>query len=351
MSDALPRLKGMNNDSYVLVGNSKGGTLTTLRVSGEELTHVGDYAVGEGCSTFAVDHERGLVYVATKEPKPAIVTLRIDGERGQHEEISRREVADPLAYLDVSPRGHMLLAASYHGGWGASYPVTDGVVGEESARVEGRNMHASLFDPAGHNAYFVSLGEDLIAQFATTSDGGLSELSEPVVRHTPGSGPRHLVFSEDGQHGYLLTEFTGEAVRYERGGSGRLTRAEEVPAYDLTRGLRTSSYGLDPVEGHLVWGADLALAGGGRWLVCSERTESTIGAVAVGADGRLSGPVVITDTEAQPRGLTVSPDGEHVVVVGEKSGHASLYRIYDDGNLVLQSRIETGEGPNWVRFL
>ena len=212
-------------------------------------------------------------------------------------------------------------------------------------------MHASLFDPEGHNAYFVSLGEDHIAQFAVTSTAGLTPLSEPVVPHTPGTGPRHLVFSADGRHGYMLTEFTGEAVRYERGDSGRLTRAEEVPAFDVTRGLRTSAYGADPLEGHLIWGADLGLAAGGRWLLCSERTESTIGAVRVGVDGSLNGPVVITDTETQPRALRVSPDGDRVVVVGERSNHASLYQVYDDGKLVLQSQIETGEGPNWVRFL
>lgn len=340
----------MSTDALFLVGNSKGGTLSTFRVGDGKLSLVGETPVGEGCSTFAVDVERGLAYVATKEPEPAVVTLRLDRDAGRHEEVSRRAVADPLAYLDVSPRGHMLLAASYHGGWGASYRVDDGTVGEETARVAGRNMHASLFDPSGHNAYFVSLGEDHIAQFAVTAVAGLAELSDPVVSHTPGSGPRHLVFAADGRNGYLLTEFTGEAVRFERGDSGRLTRAEEVPAHDLTRGLRTSSFGLDPLEGHLIWGADLALAAGERWLLCSERTESTIGAVRVQSDGSLSGPVVITDTETQPRGLRVSPDGEHVVVVGERSNQASLYRIYDDGHLVLQDQAPTGEGPNWIRF-
>lgn len=225
----------MSTDALFLVGNSKGGTLTTVRISDNELIRVGEVAVGVGCSTFAVDAERGVVHVAVKQPSPAIVTLRIDPRGGQHEELSRREVDDELAYLDLSPRGHMLLAASYNGGWGASFAVVDGVVGEETGRVEGRNMHASLFDPSGLNAYFVSLGDDLIAQFAVTSTAGLTPLSEPVVRHTPGTGPRHLVFSADGRHGYMLTEFTGEAVRYERGDSGRLTRAEEVPAFSTLR--------------------------------------------------------------------------------------------------------------------
>lgn len=341
----------MRTDALFLVGNSKAGTLATVRIADDELSLVGETAVGAGCGTFAVDSERGLLYVGVKEPAPAIVTLRIDRERGRHQEIARREVDDALAYVAISPKGHMLLAASYHGNWGTSYRVSDGVVGQETARVEGRNMHASLFDPSGHNAYFVSLGEDYIAQFAVTAAAGLAPLSDPVVRHTPGSGPRHLIFSPEGRHGYLLTEFTGEAVRYDRGESGRLTRAEEVPAFDVSRGLHASSFGADPLAGHLIWGADLALAGGGRWLVCTERTESTVGAVRVQPDGSLSGPVVITDTETQPRGLTVSPDGEHVVVVGERSNHASLYRIYDDGHLVPQARIETGGGPNWVRFL
>lgn len=340
------------NDALVLVGNSKSGTLSTLSAADGQLVLVGEVVVGEGCSTFVVDRERGLLYVAVKEPSPAVVTLQIDRATGQHVEMSRREVDDPLVYLDISPRGgHILLAASYNGGWGASYRVADGVVGEETSRVEGRNMHAGLFDPSGLNAYFVSLGEDHIAQFSVTADGGLSPLSEPVVRHTAGSGPRHLVFSADGRNGYLLTEFTGEAVRFERGQSGRLTRVEEVPAFDVTRGLHTSSFGLDPREGHLIWGADLALARGGRWLLCSERTESTIGAVGVLPDGHLTGPVVISQTEEQPRGLTVSPDGDEVIVVGERSGRASLYWLADDGTLELQSQLATGDGPNWVRYL
>ena len=40
-----------------------------------------------------------------------------------------------------------------------------------------------------------------------------------------------------------------------------------------------------------------------------------------------------------------------VIVVGEVSGHASLYRLADNGTMVLSDRVETGKGPNWVRFV
>jgi 6-phosphogluconolactonase len=40
-----------------------------------------------------------------------------------------------------------------------------------------------------------------------------------------------------------------------------------------------------------------------------------------------------------------------VVVVGERSGHATLYRVVSDGSLQAVDRVATGEGPNWVRFV
>lgn len=336
----------MASENLVLVGNDKGGDVSAFRLVDDELQLLANTHVGLGCSTFGVDGERGLVYVAVREPEPAVVTLRLDRDTGGMVEVSRRSVDAPLAYLMLS--GDVLLGASYHGGWGTSWPVTDGVLGETASRVSHRNMHAAVADPTGQNAYFVSLGEDVIAQASIGADAALTDLAEATVECPPGSGPRHLVVSEDGRSAYLLTEFTGEAIRFDRAADGALTQAESVAVHDS--GLGTSAFGRDPRADHLIWGADLAVAGEGRWLVCSERTESTIAAVPLDDKGHLGERVVFTRTEEQPRALTVSPDGSRVVVVGERSGAASLYRI-DDGALVPLHRVETGVGPNWVRFI
>lgn len=338
----------MTSQHLVLVGNDKGGDLSAFRLVDDELQLLANTAVGLGCNTFAVDAERSLVYVAVKEPQPAVATLRLDRATGAMVEVSRRSVDDPLAYLALT--GDVLIGASYHGGWGASWPVAEGVVGEVASRLAYRNLHAAVADPQGRNAYFASLGDDLIAQFSIAADGQLTELTEATVACTPGSGPRHLVVSADGRSVYLLTEFTGEAIRFDRAGDGALTQAESAPAHDTDSGLGTSAYGRDPRADHLIWGADLALVEEERWLVCSERTESTIAAIALDDEGHLGERVVITPTEEQPRGLAVSPDGSRVVVVGERSGSASLYRL-DDGALVQLHRVETGTGPNWVRFI
>ena len=337
--------------STVLVGNDKGGTIAAFRLesdgaSGLEFHRLADTHVGVGCSTFAVDGD--LVYCAVKEPAPAVVTLRLDRESGMLDEVSRREVDDDLAYVSVVDG--VALLASYAGGWGASHPVVDGVLGERATRFDNRNMHAALH--VDGKAYFASLGDDLVAQFSIADDGQLVPLSEPTVAAPAGSGPRHLVASADGRNVYLLTEFTGEAIRFDREvESGRLTTAEAVRVYDVDSRLRTSTFGADPMEGHLIWCADLALAAGEKWLLCTERTESTVATVGLEGGGRLGEVVALTRTEAQPRGMAVSPDGDLAIVVGERSDSASLYRVDDAGTLVELDRVETGRGPNWVRFV
>ena len=70
----------MSIENLVLVANDKGGTISTLRVEAERFAAVAVSEVGPGCGTFAVDREADLVYAATRTPRPAIVTLRLDRE-------------------------------------------------------------------------------------------------------------------------------------------------------------------------------------------------------------------------------------------------------------------------------
>lgn len=340
--------EGMASADVVLIGNDKSGTISAFRIDDDKFMALEETRVGLGCSTFAVDSLRGVVHVATKEPHPAIVTLRLDAESGALTELSRRAVDDPLAYLAV--HGDVLLGASYHGGWGASWRVGDNGVGPVVSLLRNRNLHASVFDPKGRNAYFVSLGDDVVAQFAVDSRAQLAELQEALVKCPKGSGPRHLIVRPDGRSAYLLTEFGGEAIRFDRSEGGALTKAETAPAYNTEAGLKHSEIGRDPRAHHLIWGADLVLADGNRWLLCSERTESTIAAIELAPNGHFTDRIVLSRTEDQPRGMTASPDGSRVIVVGERSDHASLYRL-EEGALVQLDRVATGTGPNWVRFV
>ncbi len=329
----------------VLVANAGDGTISTMRLhrEPERLEPLATSGVGPGCGTFAIDGD--LVYAAYKGDPPGVATLRLDRESGELTEISRRAVESSMSYLSLGHDGAVLLGASYGGGFGMTWPVSPaGEVGEPVSRVDYPNAHCII--AAGSHAYLVSLGADLIAQYALGMDGTLAPLDPASVAAPAGSGPRHLIL--DGANAYAMTEFSGEAIHFEVGSDGALARRESVAAVDPSAGLTHSRLGADPVAEHLIWGADLHRAG--PWLLCSERSASTIATLPV-EDGRLGSVVAFAQVPAQPRGFGVTGDGRYVVAVGEKSTVAALLRVGEDGRLTECGSAQVGSGANWVRII
>lgn len=335
--------------AIVLVTNPGDSAIATYRLDGETLEPLAISGGLPGTGTFAVDENRDLVYAGVKGEPAGVQTLALDRVSGVLTPLSRIDVEASMAYLTLAADGRLLLGASYGGHCGLVWPVgEDGRLGEPVARVEFPNLHSVV--ATKRHAYFVSLGADLVAQYALAADGTLTPLDPPTVAAPAGSGPRHIVLSPDGRNVYVCTEFSGEAIRFARDdASGVLTRGESVPSYDTTRGLGHSRIGANPLEHHYIWGADLHLTPDGRRLLCSERTESTLVTIDLAADGRLLGPVNVTGTERQPRGFALAPDGDVVIAVGEKSTQVALSRIEEDGTLTLLGRTPTGTGANWVR--
>lgn len=332
----------------VLVANAGDGTISTLRLFDDGSPSVEVLATsvaGSGCGTFAIDEDRDLVYAGYKGDPAGIVTLKLDRQTGELTELSRVDVPASMTYLALDASSRFLLGASYGGGCGLVWPVEDGAVGAATAQVAFANLHCVV--PDRGRAYFVSLGEDLIAQYDLESDGQLVPLSTPTVSLPAGCGPRHLIV--DGSNAYLVTEFSGEVFRLEVGADGGLTLRESVSIVDPSAGLKHSRFGADPQKEHLIWGADVHRAG--RWLVASERSASTLATVALRPDGELGEVVGFAPTEAQPRGFAVTGDGRFVIAVGERSTQAALSRVETDGRLTVVDSAPIGTGANWVRVV
>lgn len=331
----------------VLIANAGDGTVSALILHRDNprLELLTTSSVGQGCSTFAVDTERDLVYAAFKGDPAGIATMRLDRATGALTEISRREVPASMTYLSLDASGTVLLGASYGGGWGATWPIgDDGRLGDPVSQIEYPNLHCVVMRDG--RAYFVSLGADLIAQFDLAGDGTLTPLAPATVAQTEGCGPRHLVF--DGADGYLITEYSGEVIRHSVGADGTLTRAEVVNIVDPSAGLKHSRFGADPRAEHLIWGADVHPAG--RWLLASERSASTLATVSRDG-GRLGEVVAFASTREQPRGFAVTADGAYVIAVGERATDAELHEVGADGTLTSLGTTPIGQGANWVRII
>lgn len=332
----------------VLIANAGDGTISTLRLhrtgDGPRLEVLATTGGLEGCGTFAVDQERDLVYAAHKGDRPGVATLRLDRETGELVELGRSPVEASMTYLELAHGGTLLLGASYGGSVGLVWPLTDGSLGEPTARTENANLHC-VVAREGH-AWFVSLGDDVVSQHALSSEGTLTPLDPATLPMAQGSGPRHLVL--DGRTGYLVTEFSGELVRLAVQDDGTLEALEAVGFVDPSQGLKHSRIGADPLEEHLVWGADVGVAG--DVVLASERTSSLLSAVPL-RDGRLGEPVSFTPVPEQPRGFRVSDDGRYVVAVGERATEAVLLEVGQDGTLTRLGSVGIGHGANWVRFV
>lgn len=338
----------MTSADLVLIANSADGTISTGRLhrGSEPRLEVVETTGGvPGCGTFAVDEERDLVYAAFDDDGAGIATLRLDRESGRLEEVSRRPAEDKMTYLALARGGSLLLGAAYGNGQGVVWPVKEGEVQDPVAEVEFANLHCVATDD--EHAYFVSLGDDLVAQYSLAADGALTPLDPPTVAMPEGSGPRHLVL--EGGSAYLVTEYSGDAIRLTRQDDGTLEVAESVSFVDPEQGLSHSRMGADPAQEHLIWGADVARAGG--VLLASERTSSLLTALELQDDGTLGRVVGFTPVPTQPRGFRVTNDGRYAVVVGERSTDAALLEVGEGGAVSQVDVAQVGDGANWVRIL
>ncbi|MFT3797079.1 lactonase family protein [Microbacterium sp.] len=343
----------MTTASLLLVANAGDGSISAFRLGDDGCLQRLAVTDGlTGCSTFAVDADRDLVYAGVKGDPAGIVTLTLDRATGVLTPQSRLDLpAGGMNYLALTRDGTGLLGVSYGGGYGIACPVASGVVAAPVARITYPNLHSVLPSADGRFAYFVSLGADLVAQYVIGDGLSLTPLDPPTVAAPAGSGPRHLVLSTAQDAVYVLTEFSGEVLHYARDtDAGTLALAGSARAFDPAKELGHSRFGADPLAGHLIWGADLHFGAGDRTLWASERTESTLAALPVAADGAVSDAVSFTVTEQQPRGFALSPDGRFLVAAGERSTTVALYAVEGD-QLRLRLRAETGHGANWVRFV
>ena len=225
--------------SLVLVANAGDGSLSLFRFDGAALERLSVTEGLTGCSTFAVDSTRDLVYAAVKGDPAGIVTLSLDRAAGVLTEVSRRDLPrGGMNYLALTHDGEVLLGASYGGGYGILSTVADGVVSAPVSEIAYANLHAVLPDASGRFAYFVSLGDDLVAQYAITDEPSLEPLSPSTVAFPPGIGPRHLALNAAEDSVYVLTEFSAEIVRLHRDRqNGVLVPDGSTAAHDVAVGL------------------------------------------------------------------------------------------------------------------
>lgn len=241
----------------------------------------------------------------------------------------------------VSPDGRWLLAANYGSGHVALLPIADdGSLGAAATvLLAGKHAHMAITDPSGTHVYVPCKGSDHIAQYAL-SDDTLVPLDPAEVAVDAGAGPRHLVFSNDGQRAYLVNELANTVTALSRdGASGQLHVLASAPTLpeDFT-GTSTAA--------HIVLNAAETV------IYTSNRGHNSLARFTI-VDGST---LTLRDFSGQDQGLAtprhfaLSPDGHFLIAAAQKGDELLTYAVATDGALSLVGRTPCAGNPCCVVF-
>ncbi len=141
----------------------------------------------------------------------------------------------------------------------------------------GANAHSIVVDPTNAFVFVPNKGSNAISQFALDATTGALTANTPPSAACQG-GPRHLAFSKDGGHAYVIAENEATITTFTYDdAAGTLTSVETIPVVpaDFTGNKQAADIHVTP-DGKFLYGTNRAT------------TDSTIGMYSIGADGKLT---------------------------------------------------------------
>jgi len=223
-----------------------------------------------------------------------------------------------VAALKIDEDGSLIKSASAHQHEGSSVDLR---------RQKGPHAHSIYAGPDNKFAYSPDLGIDQVVIYSL--DAATATLRKAgTARTNPGAGPRHMKFSQDGRHAYVLTELHLTVAVYARNPeNGLLGQAiQEVsclPANGSPDGMSCSEIRVHP-NGKFLYAANRDVKGEGR---------DSISVFKVLREGRIQRIQTVPAKVAIPRNIGVDPDGRWLLVAGQRSGNVPVFAIKDNGTL------------------
>ena len=299
----------------------------------------GVYRIADGKATQLVavpdlfhlvrDKKSGLLYGAvrkgfgTKKRCGAVVVLASTAD-------GKLQVAQTLpiqgrtpCFITLAPDKCRLYTANYSSGDLAEIPLdVDGRIAGEARlirhaghgptpRQKSPHPHCALFDPAGKGLYVCDLGTDRIYVYDRTPGQGINTPAAAELPLPPGSGPRHLVFSPDGNRLYVADELNGTAASFVRDAKTGEWR------------FKTAVSTLEAAGDKPNYPGAIKLSADGRILFVTNRGDNSIACFDATPDGNIKLRETIPAGGDYPSDLLISAEGKTLAVANFKSGNVT----------------------------
>jgi 6-phosphogluconolactonase len=182
-------------------------------------------------------------------------------------------------------------------------------------RQESAHVHMTYFSPDKKFVLVNDLGMDkiLVYKYDKVALKNVLTLKE-IIDTNKGSGPRHLVFSNDGKFVYVLHELDGSLATYKyKNGSLKLLQETTIVAKDF-KGENSA--------------ADIHISPDGKFLYATNRGDAnTINTFAINKKGTLD-LVNQIDTQGKgPRNFAIDPSGNFLLIGHQYTNNVVIFKI------------------------
>lgn len=331
-----------NNELTMLVG-----TYTTGKSKGIYLyrfnEETGDskalsFAEAANPSFLSVSMDGKYVYAVEEGNEDSAVNcFSFNKEKGTLAFINR-QLTNGESPCHINTDGKNIITANYGGGSLSVLPINnDGSLQAVSSLIkfEGKGLHRkrqlsphphySIFTPDGKYLLLTDLGTDKIYKFNINDDTNITGSERMLTAGTPESfhvavesGPRHIIFSQNGNYAYLINEISGKVTVFEYK-EGMLKEVQSITSDTVS------------AQGS----ADIHISPDGKFLYSSNRLKND--GIAIfrinAADGTLE-RTGYQRTGIHPRNFIITPNGKFLLVACRDIDSIQVYeRDIDTGLL------------------
>lgn len=280
-----------------------------------------DSIAAENPSYLAFSQSGNRIYaVGESGGNSCVYAMDFCPDTGQFSNItSTSEVGADPCYIATA--GKYIVTADYSGGSVSFFTDSLGCLthircdkfygcGADSVRQASTHIHCTMKSPDGNDLFVSDLGCDKVYHYDLRNGISLTD----TIDFPAGFGPRHIAFTPDGEHAYILGELSGDIMILDRTNNQRAFNTLTPRQSVVCDSLRVRASG------------DVHVSPDGKFLYASNRREGDgIRTYSIAPDGSLSS-ISYTNTSKHPRNFLITPSGDFLLVASRDDNRIEIFR-------------------------
>ena len=279
--------------------------------------------------SWVIVHPSGkYLYAANEHGKDSTVSaFAIDAKSGKLTLLNQLSaIGEDPCHLAFDRSGKYLLVANYSSGNVVVFPIlSGGKLGEHTAALTNQGEHGPHKNQTGphahwvapskdnHTVYVADLGLDKVLAYKFDATSGTLTPSGATVAE-PATGPRHVVFSSDEMHMYVLGELTSSVTLFsnDKGSFEPLQSISMLPAGFSGRNDA----------------AEIEIHPSGKFLYASNRGHDSFAVYSINQkDGTLTQIEIVPTGGKEPRHFAIDPTGKFLLAENQNTNNIIEFRI------------------------